>query len=67
VDKNQFFAIRTWKIKLTKDPFRLSGLEPLQPNPFSKYYGMSAERQNCEASRQPLLGKNSVNTPIIRQ
>jgi hypothetical protein len=28
---------------------------------------MSAESQNCGASRQPLLGNGSVNTPVSRQ
>jgi hypothetical protein len=28
---------------------------------------MSAERQNCEASREPLLGNSSINTHVATQ
>jgi hypothetical protein len=34
---------------------------------FEKYYVMSDESQNCEASRQPLLGNGSANTTVTRQ
>jgi hypothetical protein len=31
------------------------------------YYRMSAESRNCEASRQPLPGNGSANTPVARE
>jgi hypothetical protein len=32
-----------------------------------KYCVMSDEGQNCEASREPLPGNGSANTPVARQ
>jgi hypothetical protein len=31
------------------------------------YCGMSTESQNCETSRQPLIGNGSANTTVARQ